>query len=53
VGLGGLRPFVQALQSVVAGSRDATLAAAPELNYSMSAEILFLIETLQQPRETS
>jgi len=42
------RPFIEALQAIVAGSRDHTLADAPELSYSMAAEILFLIETLQQ-----
>mgnify|MGYP001617417884 CR=1 FL=1 len=45
-----LRPFIQALQAIVAGSRDRTLADAPELNYTMAAEILFLIETLEKPR---
>ena len=43
-----LRPFIQALQAIVAGSRDRALADAPELNYSMAAEILFLIETLEK-----
>lgn len=43
----GLRPFVQALQAVVAGRRDRSLADAPELHYTMSAEILLLIETLE------
>ncbi len=43
-----LHPFIRALQAVVAGSRDRTLAEAPELNYSMAAEILFLIETLEK-----
>ena len=38
------------LQAIVAGSRDRTLADAPELNYSMAAEILFLIETLEKLR---
>jgi len=33
----------------VAGSRDRSLADAPDLNYSMAAEILFLIETLEKP----
>jgi hypothetical protein len=45
-----LRPFIQALQAILAGSRDRTLADAPELDYTMAAEILFLIETLEQPR---
>jgi hypothetical protein len=42
--------FIQALQAIVAGSRDRTLAAAPDLHYSMAAEILFLIETLEKRR---
>ena len=43
-----LRPFIQALQAIVAGSRDRTLADAPELDHTMAAEILFLIETLEK-----
>ena len=43
-----LGPFVQALQAIVAGSRDRTLADAPDLSYSMAAEILLLIETLEK-----
>jgi tetratricopeptide (TPR) repeat protein len=42
-----LLPFVRALQAVVSGSRDRTLAEDPELTYTMAAEILFLIETLE------
>ena len=37
-----------ALQAIVAGSRDRALADAPDLNYDMAAEILFLIETLEK-----
>ena len=37
-----------ALQAIVAGSRDRTLADAPDLHYTMAAEILFLIETLEK-----
>jgi hypothetical protein len=44
------RTYVQALKAIVDGSRDRTLADAPELDYDMAAEILFLIETLQKPR---
>ncbi len=44
------RPFIQALQAIVAGSRDRRLADAPDLNYSMAAEILFLIESLEKTR---
>lgn len=41
-------PFIHALQAIVAGSRDRTLADAPDLNYSMAAEIIILIETLEK-----
>jgi tetratricopeptide (TPR) repeat protein len=40
--------FIHALQSIVAGSRDRTLADAPDLDYTMAAEILLLIETLEK-----
>ena len=39
-------PFIRALQAIVAGSRDGSLADAPNLRYTMAAEILLLIETL-------
>lgn len=42
------RPFIHALQTTVAGNRDCTLAATPDLNYRNAAEILFLIETLEK-----
>lgn len=45
-----LRPFVEALQSVVAGNRERSLAGAPEFDYRMAAEILLLIETLEAQR---
>jgi tetratricopeptide (TPR) repeat protein len=45
-----LLPFIRALQAIVAGSRDRALADAPDLDYGMAAEILFLIETLEKPR---
>ncbi len=38
--------FLRALQAIVAGSRDRTLADAPDLHYTMAAEILLLLETL-------
>lgn len=41
------RPFVRALQAIVAGSRDRSLADASELDYTMAAEILLLIEMLE------
>jgi tetratricopeptide (TPR) repeat protein len=47
-----LLPFIRALQAIVAGSRDRTLADAPDLRYRMAAEILFLIETLENPAST-
>jgi tetratricopeptide (TPR) repeat protein len=43
-----LRPFIPPLQAIVAGSRDRALADSPGLFYTMSAEILFLIETLEK-----
>jgi tetratricopeptide (TPR) repeat protein len=45
-----LLTFIRALQAIVAGRRDRTLADAPELSPTMAAEILFLIETLEKPR---
>jgi tetratricopeptide (TPR) repeat protein len=45
-----LHPFIQALQAIVAGSRDHALADAPDMYYRMAAEILFLLETLERPR---
>ncbi len=42
------RAFFHALEAIVAGSRDRALADVPDLNYSMAAEILFLIETLEK-----
>ncbi len=42
-----LLPFIHALQAIVSGSRDITLADAPELEYRMAAEIHLLIETLE------
>jgi Tfp pilus assembly protein PilF len=47
---GWFRPFLQALQAIVAGSRDRTLADAADLDHTMAAEILFLIETLEKPK---
>ena len=45
-----LLPFIRALQTIVAGSRDRTLADTPDLNFMMAAEVLFLIETLEKSR---
>jgi hypothetical protein len=44
--------FIHALQAIVAGSRDRTLADASELSYPMAAEILLLIETLENAEKT-
>jgi len=43
-----LFPLIRALQAIASGSRDRALAEAPDLTYSMAAEILFLIETLEK-----
>ena len=40
-GFGG---FIRALQAIVAGGREPSLADDPELSYSMAAEILLLVE---------
>jgi tetratricopeptide (TPR) repeat protein len=45
---GSLGTFIRALQAIVAGSRDRSLADTPDLDYGMAAEILFLIETLEK-----
>ena len=42
--------FIRALQAILAGSRDRALAAAPDLDYSMAAEVLLLIEALEKAR---
>ena len=46
----GFDGFIHALQAIVAGRRDRTLADAPDLDFGMAAEILFLLETLEKPR---
>jgi len=43
-----LSTYIRALQAIVSGSRDRTLADDPDLNYGMAAEILLLIETLEK-----
>lgn len=43
-----LLPFIQALQAIVGGSRDPSLADAPGLHFTMAAEIGWLIETLEK-----
>ena len=42
-----LNVFLRALQAIVTGSRDRTLADDLDLDYTSAAEILFLIETLE------
>jgi len=41
-----LRPFLKPLDALCTGSRDPALAQTPGLDYTMSAELLLLIETL-------
>jgi hypothetical protein len=48
-----LRPFIHALQAILAGSRDRNLANAPDLDFGMAAEIIVLIETWKSPRSLS
>ena len=43
-----LLPFIHALQAIVSGSRDPSLADAPGLRYTRAAEIGLLIETLEK-----
>ena len=40
--------YIRALHAIVDGSRNRNLADAPDLDYGMAAEILLLIETLEQ-----
>jgi hypothetical protein len=39
---------MEALQAIATGSRDHSLADAPGLDHTEAAEILMLIETLEQ-----
>ena len=41
--------FFRALQAIVAGSRNRSLASALELDFMMAAEILFMLEQLEKP----
>jgi hypothetical protein len=45
---GPLRTLIEALQAIVGGSRDRSLADAPDVDCTMAAEILLLIETLEK-----
>lgn len=42
-------PFFDAVEAILNGRYDHTLADAPELTYSMSVEILLLVELLKKP----
>jgi tetratricopeptide (TPR) repeat protein len=42
-----LLPFLTALQTIAAGSRDRSLAEDPGLSYDQAAEVLLLIEALE------
>jgi tetratricopeptide (TPR) repeat protein len=46
---GPLLRFIHSLQAIVAGSRDRRLAEATDLDYTMAAELLWLIDSLEQP----
>ena len=43
-----LRALAEVLQSVAAGSREPALAEAPGLTYTMVAEVLLMLETLER-----
>lgn len=43
-----VRAFIKSLEAIVNGCRDPALVNTPDLVYTMSAEILFLLETLQK-----
>jgi hypothetical protein len=45
-----LRSFVVALQAIMAGSRDRSLADAPELHPVSAAELLYVLEALESTR---
>jgi tetratricopeptide (TPR) repeat protein len=45
---GPVLTFIRALQAIVTGRRDRTLADAPDLDYTMAAEILLLLESLNK-----
>ena len=51
--IGSVAVFIRTLQSIVDGSRDRSLADAPDLDYQMAAEILILIETLEKEAPSS
>jgi tetratricopeptide (TPR) repeat protein len=42
-----LAPFIRALEAIIAGNRDHTIADDPNLDYRLAAELLLLIETLE------
>jgi hypothetical protein len=43
-----LTPLLAALQKILAGSRDLTLADDPALNYDDACELILLLEALQE-----
>jgi len=43
-----LKPLIPKLQAILAGSRDPGLAEDPELDFDDAAEILFLLENLEE-----
>jgi tetratricopeptide (TPR) repeat protein len=43
-----LATFIQALQAIVAGSRERSLADSPDFHPTQAAEIIFLLETLEK-----
>jgi hypothetical protein len=45
-----LRSFVVALQAIIGGSRDRSLADAPELHPVSAAELLYVLEALESTR---
>ena len=45
---GWMRPFISALKSIIAGSRDRSLADAPEMNDTSAAELLHIIDVLER-----
>jgi len=42
--------FIRAVEAIIAGSRDREIAAARDLDYQMAAELLLLVESLEEAR---
>ena len=49
---GAIDAYLRVLQAIFAGSRERALADHPQLDFSMAAEIPFLIETLEKVIDT-